>query len=810
MNTIQFKFIHSLFISLLVLTLVACDERPPAASAGGMNTPIETGGGENDTTPVVEEQISNTLSGSVGDGPIVGATIKVYDKNYGLLAVTSSDSSAFYKLTIKTSKKSYPIIVEATGGVDLVTNAPADFTLKSVAMTPKNKSKLNINPFSTVIAEVALAMSGGLTADNFTSATTIVLEKFSFGLDRSLVPDPNSTHIDSSNVATIVKASETMGEAIRRSYTALQTAGYSFSHDNIIEAIAADFTDGALDGRGELQALPVIAATVTSVSAQVLTEAITNQLTVGDIDAAALMDQAIRVIQPDAVLMTDSVPITAAMVRQTRLAVQAILTIQPSEMLSDLDFVLQNIVPLQLASDVQGTISVDASNFLDGLIYSVSVSDQTQLDKFNSTVGRDIVSDPEPTPEPTPEPSPILVYTEIAASSDDAEESQTGGMYLDSSDLELIQEENDQTVGIRYSLDIPKSATIQEAYLQFSVDEVSNTATSLQIQSEKSDDAALFTATANDISSRIRNSNSVLWVPESWDAVGERGVKQRSPDLSPLIQGVVNRANWKNGNHIAFIISGSGQRIAVSFDGNSAMAALLTVVYTSENKTPTNNNAPEIIGDTQLTIDQDSIFNFTPDAMDRDGDELIFSVNNLPGWALFDSATGSISGTPQAADVGLYSNIEITVSDGSASATLSGISITVNAVQQEPVLTSITGYSIYMGETADSLTLRTTLPMAASIGYTSSLSGAATYHFAVIAKDNSGADLTTDSGIGGYRILMGSSENDLNTSFDLSNGPNGLYWLADIAPSTYFLSITAYDLNGDDAATSAVARIEVL
>ncbi len=48
-------------------------------------------------------------------------------------------------------------------------------------------------------------------------------------------------------------------------------------------------------------------------------------------------------------------------------------------------------------------------------------------------------------------------------------------------------------------------------------------------------------------------------------------------------------------------------------------------------------------------------------------------------WATFSSATGQLSGTPTAANVGSYANVVISVSDGKASAALAPFTITVAA-----------------------------------------------------------------------------------------------------------------------------------
>ena len=59
------------------------------------------------------------------------------------------------------------------------------------------------------------------------------------------------------------------------------------------------------------------------------------------------------------------------------------------------------------------------------------------------------------------------------------------------------------------------------------------------------------------------------------------------------------------------------------------------------------------------------------------GTTLSFSIQNAPAWATFSSATGQLSGTPAAGNAGSYSNIVISVSDGSSTEALAPFSITV-------------------------------------------------------------------------------------------------------------------------------------
>ena len=76
------------------------------------------------------------------------------------------------------------------------------------------------------------------------------------------------------------------------------------------------------------------------------------------------------------------------------------------------------------------------------------------------------------------------------------------------------------------------------------------------------------------------------------------------------------------------------------------------------------NDAPTISGTPTTSVAQDEVYSFTPSAADSDSETLTFSVANAPSWSSFDAASGTLSGTPIRDDVGSYSNIVISVSDG--------------------------------------------------------------------------------------------------------------------------------------------------
>ncbi len=118
-------------------------------------------------------------------------------------------------------------------------------------------------------------------------------------------------------------------------------------------------------------------------------------------------------------------------------------------------------------------------------------------------------------------------------------------------------------------------------------------------------------------------------------------------------------------------------RISVS-DGEAKASLPRFSITVAENSEPDNNGAPTIDGQPPATATADYHYEFLPRASDPDGDALSFSVQNLPQWAAFDSRTGELSGMPGMGDVGTFSNILISVSDGEKSTSLRAFAINVN------------------------------------------------------------------------------------------------------------------------------------
>jgi len=155
------------------------------------------------------------------------------------------------------------------------------------------------------------------------------------------------------------------------------------------------------------------------------------------------------------------------------------------------------------------------------------------------------------------------------------------------------------------------------------------------------------------------------------------------PDGDGLTFSIVNRPSWASFNATTGRLRGTPvegdegvySNIEISVSDGELSAALPAFSVTVENPNP--NSPPQISGAPPTIAMVDQQYLFLPNASDPDGDDLTFSIANRPSWASFNATTGRLRGTPVEGDDGIYSNIEISVSDGKLSAALPAFSVTV-------------------------------------------------------------------------------------------------------------------------------------
>lgn len=139
-----------------------------------------------------------------------------------------------------------------------------------------------------------------------------------------------------------------------------------------------------------------------------------------------------------------------------------------------------------------------------------------------------------------------------------------------------------KSVALRFqNVGIPRGATITEARIDF-VPAASNAAPlTLKVQVEPTGDAGIFTS-STDLTTRAKTLAATSWNVPAWNQANPPAHIE-GPDVSALVQEVVNLSSWCGNNAMAFHFTpsaGTGTRTAVSLDGAPGQQPTLTVKYT--------------------------------------------------------------------------------------------------------------------------------------------------------------------------------------------------------------------------------------
>ncbi|WP_232301150.1 VCBS domain-containing protein, partial [Gilvimarinus agarilyticus] len=170
---------------------------------------------------------------------------------------------------------------------------------------------------------------------------------------------------------------------------------------------------------------------------------------------------------------------------------------------------------------------------------------------------------------------------------------------------------------------------------------------------------------------------------------------------SPAVDGLTVNADgtWSfDPSHASYQSLGDGQphTFTVTVTGTDQQGNSdtqdLTITLTGTNDAPTVTTAL-----TGQATNQDTAFSFAIPAgtfTDIDtGDGLTLTTGNLPSWLSFDASTGTFTGTPQNADVG-NTSITVTAIDNHGSTATSTFNLTVNNLNDAPVLNPISAVAV--------------------------------------------------------------------------------------------------------------------
>ena len=357
--------------------------------------------------PAADDEAIQTLevSGSVGDGPVANANLKAFKNDNSLLAEFESTAAANYNVEIRTKGKFYPLTIEATGGTDIVTNMKPDFILKGAVTEPGKKAIANINPFSTFAMELAHDLPGGINKENISQAQDIVVNVLNCGLTSLVSSGPMGTRIDTSNIAEIVRASEALGETVRRTRDLLQTFGFASSGDQVLVALASDLTDSVIDGRGGTRADARTAAIATIVSALVQLETMSNELRVNGVDATSAMNAAMTEVMSSAPSTAiEDLTVTPGMLMSVNVGLSAAFAVSDSPKLAELQ---QAVFGLQAGMDhslVRTLLPADYQGTLENVLMAVAGGDASVINTING-VARNGGEQPTVSPPPNTPPT---------------------------------------------------------------------------------------------------------------------------------------------------------------------------------------------------------------------------------------------------------------------------------------------------------------------------------------------------------------------------------------------------------------------
>ena len=188
-----------------------------------------------------------------------------------------------------------------------------------------------------------------------------------------------------------------------------------------------------------------------------------------------------------------------------------------------------------------------------------------------------------------------------------------------------------------------------------------------------------------------------------------------------------------------------------------------------------------IYGTPSTSVIATRYYGFQTWASDTDHKSLSYSIKNKPSWATFDTRYGHLYGVPTAANVGTYSNIVITASDGVSSASLNAFSITV---KPNGSTTTTGGGGTGTGS-----------------GGGTSTTGSATVTWTPPTLNTNGSALTN---LAGYTINYGTSSSNLSTEVKVSSTGVTSYVIDNLPAGTYYFGVTAYSSSGQTSSVSNV------
>jgi type IV pilus assembly protein PilY1 len=174
------------------------------------------------------------------------------------------------------------------------------------------------------------------------------------------------------------------------------------------------------------------------------------------------------------------------------------------------------------------------------------------------------------------------IITSISDGNDDAYEINST-VTTNSTSLKHSQSTTPVLVGLRYQgLNIPRGATITSAYIRFTSNAYNTGATVFTLSGELAGNASAYSNSANNLSSRTKTASSVLWDSLNDWVVSNETIS--SPDITSVVQEIVDQSTWCGGNALSLLIDGIGTstssaRQSKAFEEGSGLSPQLVITY---------------------------------------------------------------------------------------------------------------------------------------------------------------------------------------------------------------------------------------
>jgi len=294
---------------------------------------------------------------------------------------------------------------------------------------------------------------------------------------------------------------------------------------------------------------------------------------------------------------------------------------------------------------------------------------------------------------------------------------------------------------------------------------------------------------------------------------------------------------------------GTSATVTISVTDNVATVSLPSFTIQVPNRAPT------ISGSPAGSVNVGAAYAFQPTASDPDGNALTFSIANKPGWATFSTSTGRLSGTPAAGNVGSTTGIVISVSDGTASASLPSFTLQVNTQpNRAPTISGTPATSVNVGSPysfqptasdpdGNPMTFNITnkpgwaafststgrlsgTPAAGDVGSTTGIvitvndgtlnASLPAFALAVVQVSTGSASLSWDAPttntdgsaltLSGYRLVYGQSATSMNQTVPITNPGLTSYTVSNLASGTWYFAIYAVSSTGAESVASNTAN----